>query len=522
MKQYIRHHIGILGLSILFTLAEAGVNIILAFAMGNLSNAAVSKDIAYLFRQGGVAVVCLLLILGLQLLAVYTRKLFARKCVTELKRDVYRKLLDCEPKEFHQMGESYFMNLLQVDVDTVYKDYFSVLGTIVGYAVEILCSAAALMFVSVRIFVIFMLVSSLPPLVLHLLKKHMAKVRTDYSQSAEHYVSVMKEFIQGLDTIIFFQKGRIFFEKMEHEDKKLERARMENDVTHIGGTAVSKSVGMIAHIVCMIAATYFIVTDHLEIGVLITSTQLLNFIFSPFHVMNSQIASLRSTKTIRQKFERVLELAHDTATEDCRGGDIVFENVELSYGERVLFEDFSYTFAQGKKYAVIGRSGIGKTSIAKALTRFLTPSCGSIRIGTQEIAAIRRESLLKYILYVPQSVFLFSGSVPENITLFSGEEKAACEIGSHVGLSHELLAKTEVGDMGASVSGGEKQRIAIARALLKNPEVYIFDEPTSGLDPILAARIEKYIMDIQGKTVIVITHNWDKENLERFDGVIEL
>lgn len=297
---------------------------------------------------------------------------------------------------------------------------------------------------------------------------------------------------------------------------------MENDVTHIGGTAVSKSVGMIAHIVCMIAATYFIVTDHLEIGVLITSTQLLNFIFSPFHVMNSQIASLRSTKTIRQKFERVLELAHDTVTEDCRGGDIVFENVALSYGERVLFEDFSYTFAQGKKYAVIGRSGIGKTSIAKALTRFLTPSCGSIRIGTQEIASIRRESLLKYILYVPQSVFLFSGSVPENITLFSGEEKAACEIGSHVGLSHELLVKTEVGDMGASVSGGEKQRIAIARALLKNPEVYIFDEPTSGLDPILAARIEKYIMDIQGKTVIVITHNWDKENLERFDGVIEL
>ncbi len=521
MKQYIRHHIGVLGLSIFFALAEAGVNIILAFAMGNLSNAAVSKKLPYLCRQGGIAVICLLMILLFQLLAVYTRKLFAKKCVTELKQDIYGKVLDCEQKEIHEMGESYFMNLLQGDVDTVYRDYFSVLGTIVGYAVEILCSVAALMFVSVKIFVIFMLVSSLPPLVLHLLKKHMAKVRADYSQSAERYVSVMKELIQGLDTIIFFQKGRTFFEKMECEDKKMERARMENEVTHLGGMAVSKSVGMIAHIVCMIAATYFIVTDHLEIGVLITSTQLLNFIFSPFHVMNSQIASLRSTKTIRQKFEQVLELEGDMATEDCRGGDLVFENVALSYGERVLFEHFSYTFEKGKKYAVIGSSGIGKTSIAKALTRFLTPSCGSIRIGTQEIASIRRDSLLKYILYVPQSVFLFSGSVMENIALFS-EEKAAYDMGIRVGLSDEILKKAEVGDMGAAVSGGEKQRISIARALLRDPEVYIFDEPTSGLDPVLAERIERYIMDIQGKTVIVITHNWEKKNLERFDGVIEL
>lgn len=521
MKKYIKHHMGLLGVGIVLSLAEAFTNIILAFSMGNLSNAAVNQDIQYLFTQGGISVICLILILLFQILEVCTRKLFAKKCITDLKCEVYQSILGSKQSEFHKLSESYYMNLLQADIDTIYRDFFSTIGRIVGYALEIVISAVALIFVSVKIFVIFILVSSLPPIVLNLLKKRMMKVRERYSYSAEHYVKAMKEFIQGIDTITFFQKQRIFFARILQEDENLEQARMENDVYDSGGLAISRSVGMIAHICCMIAAAYFIVKDHMEIGVLITSTQLLNFIFSPFNVMNSQIASLRSTKVIRDKFEQVLSLEGDTAEEPYCEGDIVFDDVTLAYGEKILFEHLSYTFERGKKYAIIGKSGAGKTSIAKALTKFITPECGSIRVENKEISGISRDSLLKNILYVPQSAFLFFGSVIENITLFTENEKAY-EIGKCVGLPNEILQKNQVGDMGTEVSGGERQRISVARAILCDPDVYIFDEPTSGLDPTMALHIEKYILDIKDKTVIVITHNWDKKNLERFDGVIKL
>ena len=157
MKTYIKKNILALICSIACSTASASIGIILAFSMGNLTNGAVNHDIAYLFQQGVRSIICLVVILILDLLNAYFKKLFSKKCLVLLKSDIYNHMLKATLPILKNKEESYYLNLLQSDTDIIYRDYFSNLDLVIGYALKIIISIAALFFVSVKIFVIFLL-----------------------------------------------------------------------------------------------------------------------------------------------------------------------------------------------------------------------------------------------------------------------------------------------------------------------------------------------------------------------------
>lgn len=144
---------------------------------------------------------------------------------------------------------------------------------------------------------------------------------------------------------------------------------------------------------------------------------------------------------------------------------------------------------------------------------------GSITIGGVDVGKMPLDELYRHVLYIPQDTFLFEGTVRDNISLFSGGA-GADEAAAKAALPPSLLSEQAGGDRGAALSGGEKTRLAVARALCSPAEVLIFDEPASGLDPDTAGEIERAIGAISGRTVIVITHNWDEGYLGSFTGVI--
>ena len=195
-------------------------------------------------------------------------------------------------------------------------------------------------------------------------------------------------------------------------------------------------------------------------------------------------------------------------------GKVSFKNVNFWFGKRQILKNLSFEIGPGKKVAIVGPTGAGKSTISKLLFRFYDPSSGNIYIDDQCIMGLTQASLRSNIGVVPQDTVLFNDTIKYNIS-YSKPDSSLKEINKAAQLSSidkfiknlELGYDTIVGERGLKLSGGEKQRVAIARALLKNPKIFIFDEATSALDTKTEKSIEKSLKKLSNNnTTLVIAH----------------
>lgn len=196
-------------------------------------------------------------------------------------------------------------------------------------------------------------------------------------------------------------------------------------------------------------------------------------------------------------------------------GEVTFENVSFAYNaDRPILHNISFTIKSGKTFAIVGSSGAGKSTISRLLFRFYDISSGNITIDGQDIREVTQASLRKSIGIVPQDTVLFNDTIYYNIAYgnntASYDEVIEASKNAHI---HEFISRlpegydTQVGERGLKLSGGEKQRIAIARTILKNPSIYVFDEATSSLDTKTEKLIQASLKEISERhTTLTIAH----------------
>lgn len=266
---------------------------------------------------------------------------------------------------------------------------------------------------------------------------------------------------------------------------------------------------------------FFTFKGRFTVGEMTLLLQLANQAKFPLYAMSFIIGQLQQAQAGSKDFFDVLETPisirdkKDAKTLLDVKGNIAFNAVSFAYhkGGEVL-QNISFKVPHGKKLAIVGESGEGKSTIANLLLRFYETTGGSIQIDDQTIADVTQESLRKNIGVVFQDTFLFSGSILENIRY--GRESATKEEivqASKIANAHDFIQKlpsgydAEIGERGVKLSGGQKQRIAIARALLKNPPILIFDEATSSLDSKAEYEVQKALNHLmEGRTTIIIAH----------------
>ena len=195
---------------------------------------------------------------------------------------------------------------------------------------------------------------------------------------------------------------------------------------------------------------------------------------------------------------------------------VCFEHVSFRYLGRSknALTDISFTAPAGSLTALVGGSGCGKTTLIRLIMRYADPQQGRILIGGSDIRALTQEDLMRQISVVFQDVYLFDDTIANNIRLGKADASdAEIEAAARTARCHDFIMampegyQTRVGDIGGKLSGGEKQRISIARALLKNAPIIILDEPTAALDTESEVAVQQAIDAlVQDKTVIVITH----------------
>ena len=259
----------------------------------------------------------------------------------------------------------------------------------------------------------------------------------------------------------------------------------------------------------------------LTIGDITVLVALLGRMYMPVNsLLNIQVEWIRSMALFKRIFDYFdipveIENAKDAVTPDKVTGDVVFEHVEFSYEEsKKILKDISFTLNAGKSIAIVGPSGSGKSTIVNLIPRLYDVDSGSVTFDGIDVRKLDLKFLRDQVGVVSQETYLFNGTIRENLLYAKPDatEEAMVEALKKANIwdfieKQEKGIDTEVGNRGLKLSGGEKQRISIARIILKDPTIFIFDEATSALDSISEKKIQDAIDPIiKSKTSILIAH----------------
>ena len=349
------------------------------------------------------------------------------------------------------------------------------------------------------------------------MEKKSALLAPKRQASAANLVSNVLERIQGMSVIKSFNltgKG----------DKKIQEALEENrkcnlDIEQLF-TPYTIAQGLVLQIfgvAMMMAAVIFYLEGSMPLANALMSVIVSFLIFAQIESAGSSMAILRLAASSIDHADQVdaIPQMDSKGSDICpKRHDISFENVRFSYGEKEILHGINLNIPDKTTTAIIGPSGSGKTTVCNLIARFWDVDSGKVSIGGKDVKDYTLESLMNQISMVFQNVYLFADTIENNIRFGKPEatheevvaaaKKACCDD------FIEALPEgynTVIGEGGASLSGGEKQRISIARAMLKNAPIVIFDEATANVDPENEDRLQKAIEELtRNKTIIMIAH----------------
>ncbi|WP_414051908.1 ABC transporter ATP-binding protein [Macrococcus animalis] len=286
----------------------------------------------------------------------------------------------------------------------------------------------------------------------------------------------------------------------------------------------NSSIGYLAQkftlIIVLILGCYFVLNNSMSYGEFVAFIMITDILFKPLQSINliielfpKGIAGFNNFQELMKTTTDIKDAPNAIMFEDTPQV-ISYENVTFKYGDKTILDDLSFTINRGEKIALVGPSGGGKTTICSMLPRFYDPVDGRIAINNVDLKQMTLESLRSKIGLVQQDVFLFSGTLRDNIA-YGNLEATDEEIMDAITKAQlkpfiDTLPEgihTIVGERGTKLSGGQKQRVSIARMFLKNPEIIILDEATSALDVETENRIQSAFKQLsEGRTTLTIAH----------------
>lgn len=333
--------------------------------------------------------------------------------------------------------------------------------------------------------------------------------------------SYLVESLNGIEIVKSFNaEEEISFETENRFIKLLKDIFKISNLNNLQ-SSISNSIAAIGVIVILWLGGYMVIQGKMSIGELFTFNALLAYFVDPIKNLIGLQPMMQTAVVAAERLNEILELESEFRNDEEKklkptlNGDIEIKGVNFRYGTRqYVLKDINLTIYGGEKIAIVGESGSGKTTLAKLLLNFYEIENGEIKINGYNIKDINKEYLRDNIAYISQNIFLFSGSILENLTLGSKGIKfeEVIELSKQTSLDEfvnklPLRYNTMVEENGANLSGGQKQLIAITRALLKKPEIIIMDEATSNLDSITEKAISKLIEKVcSNMTTIIIAH----------------
>ena len=491
-----------------------------------VDEALVGKNMALLIRLLILAFVTLTASQVISVLESYINSWISQRIIFDMKNQMYDHLQHMPHAFFTSEKQGDIITRMNTDISGVSSVISGTLSSIVSNIATVVTTLVALFTMSWQLALVGIVV--MPLLIIP--TKSVGKKRYQLLTSSQAKQDEMNQLINETLSV----SGSLLVKLFTREEREYERfLNVNEEVTQLSlkeqqsGRWFRVVMGLFTQLgplLIYFAGGYFIITRSdpgLTVGTITATVALVNRLYRPVEsLLNIHVDFTRSLALFTRIFdyfdmENPIQSPENGATPDVSDGDIVYEHVAFSYDpEKPLLTDIDFTVPAGKMYAIVGPSGSGKSTIVNLIPRLYDVQGGSVKIAGVDVRDFDLRYLRSKIGVVTQDSYLFNGTIRENL-LYAKENAtqeeldAACYIAN---LTEFIEAQpdgydTMVGNRGLKLSGGEKQRLSIARVILKDPKILILDEATSALDSITENAIQEALEALmEGRTSIVIAH----------------
>ncbi len=543
--QFYRHNIPVFCIAILSALLSGTLNLILSWIMQQLIDAA--SGVPEALPIGTLAAISgafVLLGIAVFMLDYVSQPRFIERAMRQYKNFAFQKLTEKNISSFRDESTATYLSALTNDAGSIEADYLEKKLSLITKSVTFFGALAMMLWYSPLMTVIAACVTVLPLIASLLTGSRLQSAEKRVSDRNRDFTAALHDCLSGFAVVKSFKAEKEIFGLFAESNRALEgekfsKRRIKTLVGMIGAVA-----GILAQLGVFLVGTYLALSGYgITPGVVIVFVNLMNFLIQPVAELPGLLAGRRAALGLIGKLADALE----RNTVACGGAeisslehDIRLEKVSFSYdscsrnggnsgvnrSEKEVLHDISAVFEAGKAYAIVGGSGSGKSTLLNLLMAGSTKYTGNIFFDGTELRGIATESLYELISVIQQNVFLFNASIRDNVAMFRSFPEQELDAAIRRAHLSELIAKRGedylCGEGGNGLSGGEKQRISIARSLLKRSSVLLADEVTAALDAQTSYQVTSDILNLHGMTRIIVTHTLEESLLRRYDGIFVL
>ena len=431
-------------------------------------------------------------------------------------------------EHIYKLPMKFFASRKTGDITTRFSDAFTIKDIFTNIALSLIMDISMALITGVilfqtnpKLFAIIVMMTIISIVLVFIFKQPYKKINEEQMQQSSILNSEIIEGLRAVETIKGNANEDIELESIEREYiKSLRISYKEGMLSNVQGT-ISSVISGAGNLVMLYVGIMQVINNSLTLGSYMAFMTLAGYFMDPIGNLVSLQLSIQEANISMKRLSEIMDYEREQQSERQYqeitqiDGDIKLNHVTFGYGNRKpALDDVSFTIEKGQKVALVGASGSGKSTIAKLLLKYYEPQSGDITIDGMDISEYRNDDIRRAVSYVPQNIELFSKSIYDNIRV-TRQSATLDEVreAAKAADAHEFIKRlpmqyyTYLEEAGNGLSGGEKQRIALARAFLKENQFYIMDESTSNLD----FATENIIFDMiynkfRKKTMLIIAH----------------
>ncbi|MDA3043563.1 MULTISPECIES: ABC transporter ATP-binding protein [unclassified Campylobacter] len=446
----------------------------------------------------------------------YYTSFIGQDTVRRLRDLLVSKLIRLDLKFFntHSTGELISRTMNDIErirtvVSNMIPDFVTQIITIFGLLGVVIYNSPKLSFFALVVFP-----AAIYPL--SRLAKRMKKVSRQSLEKTSDITSALNQIFTNIEIVKASNAQNFEVKHFEEENSKFFKLNLKAIITNSLVSPVMEMLGALGVAVVIIVGGKEVIEGKMSIGSFFSFLTALFMVYTPIKKVSSLHNKMQDATAATERTFELIDLEPAIIGGSLKMGDIStlsFENVSLSYDEKIALKDINFSVKKGQILALVGNSGGGKSSVVNLIMRYYDAKSGNILFDGNEISEFDIASLRDNIGFVSQRIYIFNDTIAANVSYGAEFDEERVINALRLANAYEFVAKMEDGintllsEFGANLSGGQRQRIAIARALYKNPQILIFDEATSALDNASEKEISSVIEKIKAdKIVIVIAH----------------
>lgn len=495
------------------------INACIIYSVKDLLDYGIAKNTTAVLMSGQKTLITLLFLLIFRLITVYLKANYLKQSLLLLKTAYIEQLMNQDITQLQKDNIATYYSDLTNGFDRIEEKHFTSIINLITALSQIIIALVLLAIINIFLALATILLFTIFLFIVTSNSKPLKHSESNKSDALTDYTAFIDETINGFETIQQYQLKERWMQKFAPIATKVQEYNLiiEKKSTNIDAlnSLMQMSIIFLTLLMVILASK----NAGIAFGDIVVIASSFSNIYNHLTQVNPLLSQLNAISKLFQDFQQHLTSPNITRPHTIENiQQLDFKNVSLHYHDYLVLKDVNLTIQPKEKVLIIGRSGSGKTSLLKSIHQSLLPSSGAITANGYDIQQIKATDYYRIFSVVDQIGFIFSGSVKDNITLLHDiDDNKVQAILNRIGL-HHLPLNMILQNNGTNISGGQRARLLMARALCLNNQVILADEIFASLESDIALNLEHDLLSLD-KTIINVSHIIFKENLDLYDKI---